>query len=95
MTVLIMMVFHTLCLSNNSIFITAAARALLQAAWLYLPGQCTAGVGGFMEYGSNWPPIQQSALQVCLYPQMEARILKLAFQVPLPSNSLHVLLVQL
>lgn len=105
MTVLIMMcVFfcpyhHFLRLSNNSVLITAFTQALCRR-WPCLPIQCVARVGGLMEYGSNWPPIQQCSLQVSLsseHTQMDAHILKLAFQFSrfALELSLDVLLVHL
>ena len=81
MTVLIMMCFFCnrhpfLCLSNNSVLITAFTQALCKQ-WPCLPIQHIARVGGLMEYGSNWPPIQQYGLQVILsseHTQMDAHI---------------------
>lgn len=51
--------------------------------WPRLPTQHRARVGGLMEYGSNWPPIQSCGLQVSLSSertQMDAHILKVSLQ---------------
>lgn len=66
---------------------TAASSQLSTQAlcepWPRLPTQHRARVGGLMEYGSNWPPIQSCGLQVSLSSertQMDAHILKVSLQ---------------
>ena len=69
--------------STSSSFITTFFTQALCEPWPRLPTQRRARVGGLMEYGSNWPPIQSCGLQVFLSSertQMDAHILKVSLQ---------------